>query len=353
MSLRHAVRSFRWRTKCIRPVAPPFRTTHRLNVQQVATRSKGSPVSIGKSPDGSAPDGNSPEDDRNPPEDDRNSLEEERNFLEDDRNSSPYDQPLIEDDRPSIGQTLQQARIAAGLSVDDISGSTRVRVPIVHGIEQDDFSRCGGDVYARGHIRVLARAVGVDPEALVGQFDAEHGGRPVPTPAAPMFEAERIRSDRPRPNWTAAMVAAIVAVVGFVGFTVFDGEENTGKAKQAAEGPKPQKSGVKPTATKQAPKPEPSDSAIAAAPLDKVTVRLSVIDDKSWISAKAHDGKLLFDGTLNKGDSKTFQGDEQIDLILGNAGAIELFVNGKKVEDEFEPGQVERLSYTQGDPEDG
>ncbi|MFF3754507.1 helix-turn-helix domain-containing protein [Streptomyces sp. NPDC002018] len=281
-------------------------------------------------------------------------MEEDQNFLEDDRNSLEDSPFSIEDDRPSIGQILQQARVDARLSVDDISNSTRVRVPIVHGIEQDDFSRCGGDVYARGHIRMIARAVGVDPEPLVERFDADHGGRPAPTPAAPLFEAERIRPERRSPNWTAAMVAAIVTVVGFVGFTVFGGEEDTGgKGKQAAEGPKPQKSGVKPTPSKPAPKPEPSDSAIAAAPLDKVTVRLSAIEDKSWISAKAHDGKLLFDGLLNKGDSKTFQDDEQIDLILGNAGAIELFVNGKKVEDEFEAGQVERLSYTQGDPEAG
>jgi len=84
-----------------------------------------------------------------------------------------------------------------------------------------------------------------------------------------------------------------------------------------------------------------------------VTVKLSATEDKRWISAQSHNGKLLFDGTLLKGDSKTFQDDEQIDLILGNAGAIELFVNGKKVEDEFESGQVERLSYTQGDPEVG
>lgn len=93
------------------------------------------------------------------------------------------------DDRPSIGRALQQARIDAPLTVDQVSAITRVRIPIVHAIEQDDFSRCGGDVYARGHIRTLARAVGIDAAALVEQYDAEHGGRPEPTPAAPLFEA--------------------------------------------------------------------------------------------------------------------------------------------------------------------
>ncbi|MEU9013754.1 helix-turn-helix domain-containing protein [Streptomyces sp. NPDC048479] len=278
----------------------------------------------------------------NSPEDDRPSIEDER--------------PSTDDERPSIGRALQQARIDAGLTVDEVTTSTRVRIPIVHGIEEDDFSRCGGDVYARGHIRSLARAVGLDPDPLVAQYDAEHGGRPAPTPAAPLFEAERIRPERRRPNWTAAMVAAIVAVIGFVAFTLFNGADNGSKGNHVAEGPAPEQkpSPPRPSTSKPAdPKPDPSDSAIAAVPKDKVTVKLSVLDDKSWISAKSHNGKLLFDGTLLKGESKTFQDDERVDLILGNAGAIELFVNGKKVEDQFETGQVERLSYTKGDPEVG
>ncbi|GAA2982561.1 MULTISPECIES: helix-turn-helix domain-containing protein [Streptomyces] len=258
-----------------------------------------------------------------------------------------------EDDRPSIGHVLQQARVAAGLTVEEVSSSTRVRIPIVHAIETDDFSRCGGDVYARGHIRMLAQAVRLDPDPLIAQYDAEHGGSPAPTPAAPLFEAERIRSEPRRPNWTAAMVAAIVAVIGFVGFTVFTGDDDDSGTAKVAEGSPPDRTVPSPSATKPAdPKPAPSESAIAAAPRDKVTVKLSATG-KSWISAKDHNGRQLFDGLLSKGDSKTFQDKERIDLVLGDAGSIELFVNGKKVDDQFEPGQVERLSYTKGDPEVG
>ncbi|WWR54920.1 RodZ domain-containing protein [Streptomyces sp. SCSIO 30461] len=269
----------------------------------------------------------------------------------------------MEDDRLSIGRALQDARSVAGLTVDEVSTSTRVRVPIVQAIEQDDFSRCGGDVYARGHIGTLARAVGLDPAPLVAQYDAEHGGRPSPTPAAPLFEAERIRPEPRRPNWTAAMVAAIVAVIGFAAFTLFSDNDTAKITKNVAEGASPAKTSPRPPANQQPAqplpkqpepaKPDASESAIAAVPQDKVTVKVSAVSDKSWISAKSASGKLLFDGLLNEGDSKTFQDDERLDLILGNAGAIELFVNGKKVEDKFELGQVERLAYTKGDPEVG
>ncbi|MFF4351291.1 helix-turn-helix domain-containing protein [Streptomyces sp. NPDC001530] len=281
---------------------------------------------------GNSPDGNFPEDER-PFEDDR------------------------EAEQLSIGRALRQARVEAGLTVDDVSNATRVRIAIVQAIEQDDFAPCGGDVYARGHIRTLARAVHLDPAPLLARYDAEHGGRPAPTPAAPLFEAERIRPERRGPNWTAAMVAAIVAVIGFVGFTVVKGSDSgDGTKTQVAEGSTPttSKPVAKPTDTKPAdPKPDPSDSAIAAAPQDKVTVQVSAVDGRSWISAKDHNGRMLFDGLLKKGDSKTFQDNSKINLILGDAGAIQLYVNGKKIEDDFQPGAVERLTYTKGDPQVG
>jgi cytoskeleton protein RodZ len=272
--------------------------------------------------------------------------------------NSPEDERPFEDDREearlSIGRVLQQARIAAGLTVDDLTNATRVRLPIVHAIEVDDFGPCGGDVYARGHIRTLAKAVGIDPAPLLAQYDADHGGRPAPTPAAPLFEAERIRPERRGPNWTAAMVAAIVAVVGFVGFTAFkggDGGDNT----QVAEGSTPSTSKTaSPTPTKpDEPKPDPTDSAIAAAPQDKVTVQVSAADGRSWISAKDHNGRLLFDGLLKQGESKTFQDSEKINLVLGDAGAIQLYVNGKKIDEDWQQGAVERLTYTKGDPQVG
>lgn len=259
-----------------------------------------------------------------------------------------------EEDRPSVGRALQQSRIDAGLTVDEVSSSTRVRVPIVHAIEQDDFSRCGGDVYARGHIRTLAKAVGLASDGLVAQYDEEHGGRPAATPAAPAFEAERIRPEPRRPNWTAAMVAAIVAVVGFVGFTVFSDEE-AGNGRTVAES-EPSSSPSEPEPSPSKPsdaKPEPSDSAIAAAPADKVTVKLVADGGNSWISAEDHTGRLMHEGVLAEGESKSFTDKEQIDLVLGNAGAVELFVNGRKVEKVGDVGQVQRVSYTKGDPAQG
>ncbi|GAB2801699.1 helix-turn-helix domain-containing protein [Streptomyces chlorus] len=285
-----------------------------------------------------------------------NSPEDERPFddVSDVSDVSDVFDGVSEGARPSVGRALKQARIAAGLTVDDVTTATRVRIAIVHAIEADNFEPCGGDVYARGHIRTLARAVHLDPAPLITQYDAEHGGRPAPTPAAPLFEAERIRPERRGPNWTAAMVAAIVVVIGFVGFTMVNGGD--GDKANVADGdatPSASESSTPKSQKTTAPKPEASDSAIAAAPQDKVIVKVSAPDGRSWISAKDHSGRLLFDGLLAQGDSKTFEDSSKINLVLGDAGAIDLFVNGKKIEDDWQPGAVERLTYTKGDPQAG
>jgi transcriptional regulator with XRE-family HTH domain len=72
-----------------------------------------------------------------------------------------------------IGPALAEARSKAGLTVEDVSERTRIRRTIITDIERDDFASCGGDFYARGHIRAIAKVVGTDPVPLIKEFDGE------------------------------------------------------------------------------------------------------------------------------------------------------------------------------------
>lgn len=76
----------------------------------------------------------------------------------------------------TVGQALADARAASGLSLDDVAAQTKIRPTILAAMEDDDFSLCGGDAYARGQLRSIAQVVGIDPVALVAQYDAQQGG---------------------------------------------------------------------------------------------------------------------------------------------------------------------------------
>lgn len=130
----------------------------------------------------------------------------------------------------SIGEALQAARQRAGLTVSEVSGSTRIREVIIRGIERDDFSACGGDFYARGHIRAIAGAVGADPRPLIEEYDStrriqEIAAASVFAPVTPIKLRERRGI-----NWTAVLSLIVVAALGFAGYLYFTGSGHQDKA---------------------------------------------------------------------------------------------------------------------------
>lgn len=116
----------------------------------------------------------------------------------------------------SIGATLAAARRRSGLTVGDVSRITRVTEPIILGIETDDYGTCGGDFYARGHIRAIARAVGEDPVPLIDEFDSTWRSAK-DTSAAEAFEPGMpIRKrERRRVRGAALLGVLVLAVLGF------------------------------------------------------------------------------------------------------------------------------------------
>ncbi len=116
----------------------------------------------------------------------------------------------------SIGEDLADARRRAGLTVTQVSQQTRIRESIIRDIEQGDFTACGGDFYARGHIRSIAGAVGTDPAPLISEYDADHG--PVgPLRAADVFEPSKPIKIRERrsPSMTMIVVLVLLAIIGY------------------------------------------------------------------------------------------------------------------------------------------
>jgi cytoskeleton protein RodZ len=116
---------------------------------------------------------------------------------------------------PVIGPEFAAARTRLGLSVDQLAERTRIRPHVIESIEVDDFVPCGGDFYARGHIRTLARILGIDAAPLLASYDERYADAPV-NPRR-VFEAELahsggIRATRGGPNWSV-LVAAVMALV--------------------------------------------------------------------------------------------------------------------------------------------
>ena len=238
----------------------------------------------------------------------------------------------------------------SGLSVERLSEVTRIRRSVIDGLERDDFEACGGDFYARGHIRTLARATGVDPDPLVAEYDATIGGASTPR-ATQIFASPRRSIEYRRPNWTMAMGFAVVIVLVFA-FVQLAGGPASDDREEAASRVTVNKAPPAPaTHPVQAAPPAPIAPVVVTPTFPPgVTVVLKAVDGRSRVRAFDSKGKKMFETVLAKGESRTVSDPVRVRLGIGNSGAVRLTVNGKDVGAAGEDGTVVDRTFVPGDP---
>jgi len=221
----------------------------------------------------------------------------------------------------SIGDTLAEARRQAGLTITQVSQQTRIRESIVRAIEQGDFSPCGGDFYARGHIRSIAQVVGADPVPLIREYDEEHGP-PGSMRAAQVFEpATPIRIREPR-NLHLGRVLAVVllGVIGFGAYHLYT-TRSPHSSPTAAVTLSPVAK-AKPTVTAS------PTTHQAAPPKDEAVIRLTATSD-CWVGLTSPTGQSLYQGTVPAGQTMTWDEKNPVSMVIGNPPGVQLTVNGK------------------------
>jgi len=137
----------------------------------------------------------------------------------------------------SIGAVLADARWRSHLTVSEVSRETRIREAIIWGIEKDDFAACGGDAYARGHIRAIAHVVGMDPDPLIQEYDATVRTVEDIEELVVLRPGAAARALRRRRLARTALGLAVLAVMGWAAyhFATAAGLAPGGKAVAAAD----------------------------------------------------------------------------------------------------------------------
>lgn len=235
---------------------------------------------------------------------------------------------------PTAGGLLRAARTAAGMSLEQVSRSTRIRQAVVLDLEADRFGGCGAAVYARGHLRALAHAVGADPCAVVEAYGRQtgHPVPPVPAPPArppapprpvPADEIELphlVGVERQGGRWSTAVVAALSLLAAALALDTYRNRPPeapdvvvalpSAAASPVAAAPKP--------AAKPVPKPAPTAAAVV----------VRVAGRGSWVRVSAA-GRTLFEGTAPAGWTQAFTDPAELRVRAGNAGAVALTCAGK------------------------
>jgi cytoskeleton protein RodZ len=284
----------------------------------------------------------------------------------------------------SIGETLRRERLRRGWNLEQVARETRIGLHLLEAIEADQFDRLPGGVFARNFVRQYAQMLELDDEAMIAAFRHQFEAPPEPPPSEP--ERPPIRLPRVPPledfrqrlgpgssvSAFVTLVLVILACAGVYRYWQRDrGPRTTPRPAAVLSKPAPvaQPAVQKPNATADTPKPDFRPAELSengtirvpgkqapppvTAPPDSQTAEVFpaamrvafTATERVWVSIKS-DGTRTYTGTLEVQQPRQFNAARKMTVLVGNAGSLEISLNGKPVGPIGPRGEIRLLVLT-------
>jgi cytoskeleton protein RodZ len=306
----------------------------------------------------------------------------------------------------AIGETLRRERLKRNLELQQISDELKLSRRFLEAIENEQFDRLPGGVFTRSFVRQYARLLGLDEEELAAEvvrltepppdtFPAEAKKQPSVNgfPLPPAVSWDRISDGiwTGWPDWVLGLALAVVVTLACSGIYVWwersqrppahtAQQQSASIAQPAQPAPSAPPSEPAPIQTPAVEQPVVSASApapsapVAAAPsttqaagtgaanlqrAGSATGAASAVDpgaplqvqltakESVWVRASSN-GTVLFTITMAANETRTVEAKGSLELRLGNAGGIDIAVNGKPMGPVGPEGQIRTVQVTSG-----
>jgi len=246
--------------------------------------------------------------------------------------------------RGEFGERLKREREMREVSMEELTKATRISKRFIEALENEEWEKLPGGVFGHGFVRTIARYLGLDEEAFLGEYDLARSEKMQPAPPKP---EERIPSP---PKWipVAAVAVLLLLVVGLFyagryGWQRYAERRATRRASEASLATRPE-SGASSAAPVDATGSSPASSASAINSLD-----LSVSTSAATRVRVIADGKLQIDSELPAGETRHFSASEQFEVTAGDSSAVLLELNGQAMPPVGAPGASGTIVLSQKD----
>lgn len=211
-----------------------------------------------------------------------------------------------------IGSSLREARLRQNLDFPELEERTKIRPKYLRALEDERFDLLPAPTYVRGFLRSYAEALGLDGQPFVDEYSSRFtvGEDDAPLRARRVPPPRRDRGPHESRLAALALAAITVATALVIAAWKFGGPENESVPGLATT-------------------PGVAAGVAKARGTAKLVVRAA--DGSSWMEVRAATpaGKLLYSGTLEQGQRKSFQG-RALQLALAEPENVVVRVNGRR-----------------------
>jgi cytoskeleton protein RodZ len=294
----------------------------------------------------------------------------------------------------SFGAQLKEEREKQGVSLEDISLSTKIGTRMLRALEEEHFDQLPGGIFNKGFIRAYARCLGMDEEQAIADYLAATGASPAakkpenndPAPdLSPILEPPPREPGKPAAGlpWGTLAIALLIVALGFAGWGFYSRKSEKATQDSAppavnspsaqpptvAEQPPPEAKPTKPaSATTSKPDelkvatptatPSASSASVGAPtstpasdqsqPINPSNRTFQVVikarTDYSWLSISV-DGEIVTRAILIAPSEKSVRAENQIVVRAGNVGALDFEFNGTKLPNQGDYGVAKTLTF--------
>ncbi len=290
----------------------------------------------------------------------------------------------------SIGETLRRERLRRGWNLDQVAAETKITVHVLEAIEADQFDRVPGGVFARNFVRQYARMLKLDDDEIINAFRqqfeepaeaAASEQQPEPMASFHLAPLEEFRQRIGPGSSLSAFIWLVVVILACAGaYGLWQRARRTAAAAPSVAAvhkaepqsaplasSKPAESAAAPATPKQDFRPaEVSDTgaiSVPETPTPKPVAAIPAAMDEQpppapgavhvaltasepvWISIKS-DGTHIYSGTLEAQQSREFDAAHKMTVLIGNAGSLDVSLNGKSVGPIGPTGEIRTLVLT-------
>ncbi len=250
----------------------------------------------------------------------------------------------------ALGAYLRHGRERSGLSLEAVSAGSRIVPRLVEALEADRADLLPAPVYVRGFIRAYCAQVGANVDEALRLYDAQA----IPDPPLTVA-ATPSKTPSPARRWGPVAVGSLLVVtLGIAGvFLLGRRQPDAGASRGGPETPAAARAPA-PAERPAAPAAAASEPVVSATPTpgqpgrgERVLLVRAV--DTTWIRVQP-DGARATEETLAPGTVREWRSPGRFHVTLGNAGGVELELDGQALPALGASGQVVRDAIVPGEP---
>jgi|YelNatPaOPRAMG01_1025707.scaffolds.fasta_scaffold00119_26 cytoskeletal protein RodZ len=232
----------------------------------------------------------------------------------------------------TLGQILKEKRLEKGLTLEDVYRKTKIPLSFLETIEADQLPEISS-VYIKGLLKIYCNFLGLDYYDLLKKFNyLESQGM---KKESVIFGSQQIKFKRYKIPYIKITLISLIVIISILGLSKL--KSNTQKIAKSTLKETPQQ---RPQTTLPKALEWPKEKPPLVSNPKIIKVRLKAKQD-CWVKAIV-DGKVVFQSILKKGSFEVWEAKDNVELSLGNAGGVELYINEKPFSTLGKAGQMIR-----------